>query len=153
MPRWTLDIDDFVYALGRTGSDSSTHDGTLNLEYYERLIATADQFGPEVALAIVDRLRRLTDADAVLDVVEKSPLAVQRAAAGASMTSDDRGLPSPPATRCPHASRDADPGRSRARRRPVGVRVHRTRRPRASNRRIRRLQRDVVGGGKRSSLG
>jgi hypothetical protein len=72
MPRWTLDIDDFVYALSDDGfRQFHTHDGTLNLEYYERLIATADQFGPEVALAIVDRLRRLTDADAVLDVVEK----------------------------------------------------------------------------------
>ncbi len=72
MPRWTLDIDDFVYALSDDGfRQFHTHEGTLNLQYYERLIATADQFGPEVALAIVDRLRRLTDADAVLDVVEK----------------------------------------------------------------------------------
>lgn len=72
MPRWTLDVDDFVYALSDDGFHQfHTHAGTLNMEYYERLIATADQFGPEVVLAIVDRLRRLTDANAVLDVVEK----------------------------------------------------------------------------------
>ncbi len=72
MPRWTLDIDDFVYALSDDGfRQFHTHDGTLDLQYYERLIATADRFGPEIALVIVDRLRRLTDADAVLDVVEK----------------------------------------------------------------------------------
>lgn len=72
MPRWTLDIDDFVYALSDDGfRQFHTYDGTLSLEYYERLVATANQFGPEVALAIIDRLRRLTGADAVLDVVEK----------------------------------------------------------------------------------
>ena len=72
MPQWTLDIDDFVYGLSDDGfRQFHTHGDSLSLEYYERLIATAGQFGPEVALAIVDRLRRLTDADAVLDVVEK----------------------------------------------------------------------------------
>jgi len=111
MPRWTLDIDDFVYALSDNGfRQFHTHDGTLNLEYYERLIATADQFGPEVALAIVDRLRRLTDADAVLDVVEKKVRwQSSESRGGASMTSDDRGLQeSAGDARCPGAHRDAD---------------------------------------------
>jgi len=86
-----------------------THDGTLNLEYYERLIATADQFGPEVALAIVDRLRRLTDADAVLDVVEKK---VRWQSSESRGCFDDERRPRAPESagdaRCPGAHRDAD---------------------------------------------
>jgi len=73
MPRWTLDIDDFVYALSDEGfRQFNVRDNQLNLEYYERLISTAGQFGAEVTLTVIDRLRIVTDVDDdVLDVIEK----------------------------------------------------------------------------------
>jgi hypothetical protein len=73
MPQWTLDVDDFVYRLPDEGfRQFHVRDSALVLEYYERLISTAGQFGPEVVLALLDRLRSVTEADeAVLDVIEK----------------------------------------------------------------------------------
>lgn len=73
MPRWTLDIDDEVAKLSSAGlGQFHVPEDTLQLRYYERLVATADRFGAEVTLALVGRLREETDADgAVLDVLEQ----------------------------------------------------------------------------------
>lgn len=74
MPRWTLDVDDFVYKLSEEGfRQFHVNDGQLRLEYYERLLSTAGQFGPEVVLTIVDRLREVTTADpGVLEILERN---------------------------------------------------------------------------------
>lgn len=74
MPRWTLDVDDFVYKLSEEGfRQFHVNDGQLELEYYERLLSTAGQFGPEVTLSIVDRLRNVTNTESgVLDILEKN---------------------------------------------------------------------------------
>lgn len=74
MPRWTLNVDDFVYTLSEEGfRQFHMSESQLKLEYYERLLSTAGQFGPEVALSIVDRLRDVvTDDSGVLDILEKN---------------------------------------------------------------------------------
>jgi len=73
LPRWTLDVDDQVQKLSTAGFRAFHFpDGNLALEYYDRLVATADTFGAEVTLAILDRLRREADTQAsVLDVIEQ----------------------------------------------------------------------------------
>lgn len=74
MPRWTLDVDDLIYKLPQEGfRQFHMSGGHLELEYYERLLSTAGQFGPEVALAIVDRLRDVTVGESgVLDILERN---------------------------------------------------------------------------------
>lgn len=73
MPRWTLDIDDPVSKLSPPGfTQFHFPDGTLSVQYYDRLIATADAFGAEVTLSLLDRLRNETPADEnMLDVIEQ----------------------------------------------------------------------------------
>lgn len=73
LPRWTLDVDDQVQKLSTAGFTAFHFpDGDLALEYYDRLVATAETFGAEVTLSLVDRLRRETPArEAVLDVIEQ----------------------------------------------------------------------------------
>jgi hypothetical protein len=73
MPRWTLDIDDHVSKLSNEGfRQFHFPDGTLQVQYYNRLVATADRFGAEVTLSLLDRLRTETAADEnMLDVIEQ----------------------------------------------------------------------------------
>jgi hypothetical protein len=73
MPPWTLDIDDAVCKLSDEGFEQFHFpDGSLSVQYYDRLISTADRFGAEVTLALLDRLRTQTDADEdLLDVIEQ----------------------------------------------------------------------------------
>lgn len=73
IPRWTLDIDDHVYKLSPAGFRQFhvTEDG-FSLQYYDRLISTANRFGAEVVLAVIERLRSITDVDdELLDVIEQ----------------------------------------------------------------------------------
>jgi hypothetical protein len=82
MPRWTLDVDDTVRKLSATGFRQFHHgpDG-LRLHYYDRLLATAGDFGVEVTLSLLDRLRAAgvdgdsdptaDDQTALLDVIER----------------------------------------------------------------------------------
>jgi hypothetical protein len=47
-------------------------ESTLRVQYYDRLISTAERFGAEVTLAVLDRLRADTPADEnMLDVIEQ----------------------------------------------------------------------------------
>ncbi|WP_435185137.1 hypothetical protein [Halobellus sp. EA9] len=73
MPRWTLDIDDPVSKLSTDGfRQFHFSDGTLQVQYYDRLISTADRFGSEVTLSLIERLRNDTPADEnMLDVIEQ----------------------------------------------------------------------------------
>lgn len=73
MPRWTLDIDDPVSKLSAEGfRQFHFPDGKLRVQYYDRLISTADRFGAEVTLSLIDRLRSDTPADGdMLDVIEQ----------------------------------------------------------------------------------
>jgi hypothetical protein len=73
MPPWTLDIDDAVRKLSAEGFEQFHFpDDSLCVQYYDRLISTADRFGAEVTLALLDRLRTQTDADEnLLDVIEQ----------------------------------------------------------------------------------
>lgn len=73
IPRWTLDVDDQVSKLSSTGFRAFHFpEGELALEYYDRLLATAETFGAEVTLAVIDRLRQETLVqDGVLDVIEE----------------------------------------------------------------------------------
>ena len=73
LPRWTLDVDDQVQKLSTAGFRAFHFpDENLSLEYYDRLVATADTFGAEVALSLIDRLKRETEAqDSLLDVIEQ----------------------------------------------------------------------------------
>lgn len=73
MPRWTLDIDDPVSKLPTEGfRQFHFPDGALRVQYYDRLVSTADRFGAEVTLSLIDRLRGDTPADAdMLDVIEQ----------------------------------------------------------------------------------
>jgi hypothetical protein len=75
MPPWTLEVDMLVQEV----SDDAflrlhTVDGDLKLGYYQRLLSTADSFGSEVSLSILERLRKVTDSetDDMLDVLEKN---------------------------------------------------------------------------------
>lgn len=73
MPRWTLDIDDAVSKLPTAGfKQFHFPESTLRVQYYDRLISTAERFGAEVTLAVLDRLRADTPADEnMLDVIEQ----------------------------------------------------------------------------------
>jgi hypothetical protein len=73
MPRWTLDIDDSVAKLPTEGfRQFHFPEGSLRVQYYDRLISTADRFGAEVTLSLLDRLRNETSADEnMLDVIEQ----------------------------------------------------------------------------------
>lgn len=73
LPRWTLDLDDEVSKLPAAGfAQFHFPDDTLQLRYYDRLVATAEGFGAEVTLALLDRLRERTAADeTLLDVIEQ----------------------------------------------------------------------------------
>lgn len=73
MPRWALDIDDSVSKLSNEGfRQFHFPDDTLRVQYYDRLVATADRFGAEVTLSLLDRLRDETPADEnMLDVIEQ----------------------------------------------------------------------------------
>lgn len=73
MPRWTLDVDDLVYKLPPEGFRQFhvTEDG-FSLQYYDRLVSTADRFGAEVTLRVLDHLRTVADVDEeLLDVIEQ----------------------------------------------------------------------------------
>jgi hypothetical protein len=72
LPRWTLDIDDSVSKLSSAGFRRFHRpDGNLELRYYDRLVATAERFGAEVTLSLIERLREETDEAAMLDVIER----------------------------------------------------------------------------------
>jgi hypothetical protein len=72
LPRWTLDIDDSVSKLSSAGFQRFHRpDGNLELRYYDRLVATAEHFGAEVTLSLIERLREETDEAAMLDVIER----------------------------------------------------------------------------------
>ncbi len=73
MPPWTLEIDDSIRKLPREGFEQFHFpDGDLRVQYYDRLISTADRFGAEVILALLDRLRDGTSADEeLLNVIEQ----------------------------------------------------------------------------------
>lgn len=73
MPQWTLDIDDPVSKLSTSGfKQFHFAEDTLQIQYYDRLISTANRFGAEVTLSLIDRLRRDTPAaDDMLDVIEQ----------------------------------------------------------------------------------
>lgn len=75
MPPWTLEVDMLVQEV----SDDAflrlhTVDGDLKLGYYQRLLSTAESFGSEVSLSILERLRRVTgsETDDMLDVLERN---------------------------------------------------------------------------------
>lgn len=72
LPRWTLDIDDPVSKLSSEGFRQFHYpeDG-LQLQYYDRLIETAGQFGAEVTLSLIERLRAETSSEDTLDVIEQ----------------------------------------------------------------------------------
>jgi hypothetical protein len=74
MPPWTLDVDDVVWKLSPDGIRAfHLVDGELSLGYYQRLLDVAGDFGAEVTIALIDRLRAVTDVDAdVLDVIERN---------------------------------------------------------------------------------
>lgn len=72
MPRWTLDIDERVSKLSSTGfRQFHCFEGGIRLRYYSRLVATADQFGAEVTLSLIERLRAETENERMLDVIEQ----------------------------------------------------------------------------------
>ena len=73
MPRWTLDIDDPVSKLSTEGfRQFHFSEGALQVQYYDRLISTANRFGSEVILSLIDRLRNETQAEEkMLDVIEQ----------------------------------------------------------------------------------
>lgn len=73
MPRWTLDVDDLVSKLSPAGfRQFHVIDDGFSLQYYDRLVSTAGSFGAEVTLAIIERLRDVTDVDEeLLDVIEQ----------------------------------------------------------------------------------
>lgn len=73
MPPWTLDIDDPIRKLSDDGFEQFHFpDQSLQVQYYDRLISTANRFGAEVTLALTGRLRTHTDADEnLLDVIEQ----------------------------------------------------------------------------------
>ncbi|GAB7012953.1 hypothetical protein [Halolamina salina] len=73
MPRWTLDIDDPISKLSPEGfRQFHFPNDALHVQYYDRLISTADRFGAEVTLSLIDRLRTDTPADEnMLDVIEQ----------------------------------------------------------------------------------
>jgi hypothetical protein len=72
LPRWTLDIDDPVSKLSTAGFRRFHRPGgNLELRYYDRLVETAGQFGAEVTLSLIERLREETDEEAMLDVIER----------------------------------------------------------------------------------
>lgn len=73
MPRWTLDVDDPVSKLSTEGfKQFHFAEGTLQVQYYDRLISTANRFGSEVILSLLDRLRNETQAEEkMLDVIEQ----------------------------------------------------------------------------------
>jgi hypothetical protein len=82
MPRWTLDVDDPIRRLAPAGvrafhraGGSNAVDGAndapagaggpepagVRMRYVDRLLSTADRFGPEVVLELVDRVRAALD--------------------------------------------------------------------------------------------
>ncbi|WP_435077174.1 hypothetical protein [Halococcus sp. AFM35] len=72
LPRWTLDIDDSVSKLSGEGFRQFHYpDDSLQLRYYDRLIETAGQFGAEVTLSLIERLREGASNENTLDVIEQ----------------------------------------------------------------------------------
>lgn len=72
LPRWALDIDDSVSKLSGKGFRQFHYpDDSLHLRYYDRLIETAGQFGAEVTLSLIERLRAETSSENTLDVIEQ----------------------------------------------------------------------------------
>lgn len=72
LPRWTLDIDDPVSKLSDAGFRRFHQpDGQLALRYYDRLVETAGQFGAEVTLSLIERLRAGTSSENTLDLIER----------------------------------------------------------------------------------
>jgi hypothetical protein len=77
MPRWTLEVDDTVYHCPDPLVESFHRvDGKVQLAYMDRLVDIAGDFGSEVVVALVDRLRGMLPEDdpnqRVLDVVEQN---------------------------------------------------------------------------------
>ncbi len=77
MPRWTLEIDDTVYHCPDEMILSfHTVDEQLQLAYLDRLVEIAGDLGAEIAMTVIDRLRRLLAEDdpnqRVLNVVEQN---------------------------------------------------------------------------------
>lgn len=73
MPPWTLEIDDSIHKLPQEGFEQFHFpNGDLRVQYYDRLISTADRFGAEVTLALLDRLRDVTHTDEeLLNIIEQ----------------------------------------------------------------------------------
>jgi hypothetical protein len=75
MPPWTLEVDMLVQEVPDDAFlRLHTVDGDLKLGYYQRLLSTAESFGSEVSLSILERLRRVTgsETDDMLDVLERN---------------------------------------------------------------------------------
>jgi hypothetical protein len=75
MPPWTLEVDMLVQEVPNDAFlRLHTVDGDLKLGYYQRLLSTAESFGSEVSLSILERLRRVTgsETDDMLDVLERN---------------------------------------------------------------------------------
>lgn len=78
MPRWTLEVDDQVQLCSpeMTAAFHTTHDGTLQLAYVDRLVDVAGPLGAEVTVAIIDHLRECIELDSsknrVLNVIERN---------------------------------------------------------------------------------
>lgn len=78
MPPWTLSVDDTVLRCPDdiTADFHTDEDGGLRMAYWDRLLSVAGDFGAEVTLAMIDRLRGVfsgSDSNQrVLDVIEQN---------------------------------------------------------------------------------
>ena len=78
MPPWTLSVDDTVLRCpdAVTVAFHTDGNGGLRMAYWDRLLDVAGDFGAEVTLAMIERLREAFDDDdssqQVLDVIERN---------------------------------------------------------------------------------
>ena len=77
MPPWTLSVDDTVLRCpdAVTVAFHTDGNGGLRMAYLDRLLDVAGDFGAEVTLAMIERLRDAFDDDSsqrVLDVIERN---------------------------------------------------------------------------------
>jgi hypothetical protein len=76
MPRWSLEIEDTVFHSPEAlTAIFHTNDGHVPLGYTDRLMSVAGEFGSEVIIAVIDRLRQSLQGDEthrILDVVEQN---------------------------------------------------------------------------------
>jgi hypothetical protein len=78
MPPWTLSVDEEVLRCpdAVTAAFHTDGNGDLRMAYWDRLLDVAGDFGAEVTLAVLDRLRTVYDEEddnqRVLDVIEQN---------------------------------------------------------------------------------